>query len=162
MITIQMDIERIEPDELKRRTPKLVESVFSKFEALLSSNTLSTKKILKSFYDLDNPRIFDSPWGEEHEVKLQALKELVNEDKFHQSKETDIRVYTQLLMDFFEDLSESVVSQGTVEGLKNVVEEHSNSNKGPDSHRSLTGTIEQRLHTPRTKNQTLRVSLKTN
>lgn len=93
--------------------PTLLELVLSRFEVLLESRTIPAEKVLRSFYDLDHPRLF-SPWTKLDEAQLAATKEYLNQDVTQVSQIADPRTLSQLLLDYLEEvLKAPVLSEST-------------------------------------------------
>lgn len=83
--------------------PTLLELIFNRFEVLLESRAISAEKVLRSFYDLDHPRLF-SPWTKLDEAQLSATKEYLNLDVTQVSHITDPRTLSQILLDYVEEV----------------------------------------------------------
>ena len=65
-----------------------------------------------AFYDLSETN-FETSWNESKEQDLQAIKKEVNKNQFLFSLVDDIRILTQLFLDFFEKLAEPAISMRT-------------------------------------------------
>ena len=115
-----MLIRTIETNEFIRRTPEIVQIILDRFEVLFENNYLPAKKILTSFYDVDNVEYFEKPWGEIDDFTLGALKEIINADDFRVSRHTDTRILSQVLLDFLDNISGPAISEHTVDQLFSI------------------------------------------
>lgn len=122
-----MSINPIEKNEIVRRTPEIIHLILRQLEVLFETHLLSATKILSSFYNLDDPELFDNPWEEENEVKLQKTKKMINEGDFKISKQRDTRIMCQVVLDFLEDLTQPALSNITVQHLSQLTEQGLNS-----------------------------------
>jgi hypothetical protein len=118
---IQIQIREVVDNEVFRRTPLVMQTIFKHFEVMLEINHTSKRKVLSSFYDVDNNSVFDTPWDDALEQKLENAKKEINEGSFKLNKETDLRIMAQLVLDFFESLKEPTISRTTVSHLSNQV-----------------------------------------
>lgn len=121
-ITTQMLINTIDANEETRRTPGILNQIFKQLEILFEGHILSVEKILSSFYDLDNASIFESKWNQEQEVKLQKMKEIINNGEFKINKQTEPRILCQTVLDFLESLAEPAISLETVSHLSKLTQ----------------------------------------
>lgn len=111
--------------------PALIELILSRFEVLLESRVIQPEKALRSYYDLDHPRLF-SPWTQLDEVQLQATKEFINKDVFNVNQVAEPRVLSQILLDYLEEVIKGpVISESTQLHLSNLIEQ-SKSEELPD------------------------------
>jgi hypothetical protein len=139
-----MGIRPVLSSETDRRSPELVRLILTQLEMIKLSNNLSTDKILASFYDLENPELFEEKWNHTFEKKVASLKVAINSGEFKVSQETDTRVLCQLLLDFFEELVEPAISELTISNLSRLT--HS----GMSSHEILNDQLaHDKLSTPR-------------
>ncbi len=82
---------------------------------------LYTEKIFKSFYDVEDPRFF-SKWEDIEEQTLEAHKEKINSDYTQVSKIDDIRMLSQILLDYLESLSAPIITLTSLERLEIVAQ----------------------------------------
>lgn len=118
---VQTQIRKIVDDKVVLKTPLIVEVVLKHFEALALSNHISKKKILSSFYDLDNQDTFEGVWDDILEHRLKNLKLQINAGSVKVYQEQDTRVIAQLMLDFIESLKEPAISRTTVSHLTEQV-----------------------------------------
>lgn len=83
---------------------------------------VSAEKVLRSFYDLEQPKYF-AAWTDEEEKALAKLKDSINENSFEFYKISDIRFITQLLLDYLESLKGPLISKETVSSLTAIIKE---------------------------------------
>lgn len=121
-MTIQLQIREVIDNEVIRRTPFMMQIVLRNLEALIESNHTSKIKILCSFFDLDNNQVFDTPWTEAKDKRLELAKTEINDGTYDVRKETDTRVMAQLMLDFFENLKDQAISLLTVNHLSKQVQ----------------------------------------
>lgn len=116
-IQITCNIVSDSDDEMLRRTPFIISKILSRLELLSKNRSISDDKIMCSFFDLNNSYHFDQIWSNLQENKLQSLKRIVNQNEFKISEATDIRVLSQLLLDFLENFSHTAISSKTIDYL---------------------------------------------
>lgn len=141
-MAVQIQISLVKETELLRRTPEIVDSILSHLEALIESNHISKKKILLSFYALEN-EAFGTSWDVHCENTLKTAKDDINIGKFQASRFVDSRVLVQILLDFLESLKEPAISRTTVAHLGTQV------NSGISSQEILHEQLEAPHPTPR-------------
>ena len=107
-----MLISVVVPEKRVQRTPKLIDTLLTHLENLTLE--LGKLKVLHAFYDLDNSEYYQDLWGNQHEKKLQSTKEMINNQTFNVSKQSDVRILVQVFLDFLDSLVEPAVSSGTV------------------------------------------------
>lgn len=113
-VNCQMELFTQQPDNLLSRSPRVVTMILSHLKTLHVSNVVSKKKILASFYDLNDSELFDQHWGPNLETRLSAAKEAINKEEYLPSKESDVRILSQCLLDFLESLTTPAVSENTL------------------------------------------------
>ena len=118
---VQLKIRKIVDNPLLMRTPDIMEIVFKHFEGLVQANHTSRRKLLSSFYDLNNIDTFEKEWDGDLERDLTETKNEINVGKFRVDRLTDTRVHAQLVIEFIETLREPAISRTTVSHLANQV-----------------------------------------
>jgi hypothetical protein len=140
---VQMLINNIDENEITRRVPHIVSICMKHFENLIESQHMSRKRILCSFYDLNNKSIFEDNWGEQEERRLRNMKDIINDNRFIVSKQTDTRILAMAIIDFLESLTEPAISEHTVENLSIQIK------KGVTSTEIITDALNHQLVVPR-------------
>jgi hypothetical protein len=115
-----MELFTQQTDSLLNRTPRIVSLVLSHLKTLLLSNVVSKRKILSSFYNPDDGQLFGEIWTKSAELRLCEAKEEINKGEYLPSKESDIRILSQGILDFFEELSAPALSENTLLQFGNV------------------------------------------
>lgn len=113
-VNCQMELFTQKPDNLLSRSPRVVTMILSHLKTLHVSNVVSKKKVLASFFDLNDSELFEHSWGPNLEARLSAAKESINLEDYLPSKESDVRILSQCLLDFLESLSPPAVSEHTL------------------------------------------------
>ena len=116
-VNCQMELFTQQTDSLLSRSPKVVTMLLSHLKTLHISSVVTKKKILSSFYNLDDKQLFDSPWDSTLELRLSLAKECFNKGEYQPSKESDIRILSQCLLDFLEGLASPALSQNTLDQM---------------------------------------------
>lgn len=89
-------------------------------EILVSSKNVSKEKIFLSFFDLSNLH-FNSPWTKTEEKNLQHAKNMLNSGNFLISSISDVRILSQLVIDFLESLKGENISRATLRYIRMTI-----------------------------------------
>lgn len=79
------------------------------------------EKIFKSFYDVGDPRFFGK-WEDIEEQTLEAHKEKINLDYTQISRIEDIRMLSQILVDYLDSLKAPIINLACLERLEIVAQ----------------------------------------
>jgi hypothetical protein len=79
------------------------------------------EKIFKSFYDVEDPRFFGK-WEDIEEQALEAHKETINLDYTQVSRIEDVRMLSQILVDYLDSLKAPIINLACLETLEIVAQ----------------------------------------
>ena len=86
---------------------------------------MSSEKVLRSFYDLRECKHYRA-WSDEDEAKIRSLKEDLNGDVGIVSKVDDVRIISQIILDWIDHIKGPIISRHTIDFLQMIIEQIKN------------------------------------
>ncbi|KAL4467270.1 hypothetical protein ABPG72_010077 [Tetrahymena utriculariae] len=107
-----------------RYQPHIMYQILNRLEFLLENNKINASQLCHSFYDIDNKDIFGNhQWSNIQEQQISQLKEQINTFQWQFSHFSDVRVLSQVLLDFFDQKNLQVIKNESAIKLNEYFQE---------------------------------------